>query len=68
MFDTLKKFFARFYSDKPDMLMPAVPPAPEDDEVMVDEQHRAAIMAHKQLAQADAEANEDQDLPPPANG
>ncbi|MEZ0259397.1 MAG: hypothetical protein ACAH80_00205 [Alphaproteobacteria bacterium] len=61
----LKKFFARFYSDEPDMLMPAVAPSPEDDEVSLEQQHRAAVLHHQQNSQTDEGADDDLDLPPP---
>lgn len=63
----LKRFFTRFYSDEPDMLMPAVKPSPEDDDVSIDAQHRAAVLHHQQNPQVDEGADENLDLPPPSN-
>lgn len=42
----LKKFFARFYSDEPPMLMPAVKEQPEEDDVHDLERKLAAKVAH----------------------
>jgi hypothetical protein len=65
MFDRLKKFFAAFYSDKPDMLMPAVKGQTHDEDFTAEQQRAAALKYQQKGLPADDASVDDTVLPPP---